>query len=194
MIQEYISFIKEYLFSLRRFILASFSVFILTLFLGYFLAQASPAEMEPILKQLQETFGPIMEMPALGQFLAIFLNNSLAVLLIIVLGITIGIYPFLNLLSNGLLLGIVVYFTQTEAGWPVVFAFILPHGVIELPVLIIACAIGFRIGKVSFEKFFKKQGGIKREMKIALTFFLKFLLPLLLLAAAIETLAISRLL
>lgn len=192
MIKEYVAFVKDYLLSLRKFILFSLAVFVLALFFGYFSAQSSPAKVMPILNNFQETFGPILEMPPPAQFLAIFLNNSLTVLLVIFLGIILGVFPFLVLSFNGFFIGIVSYFVQAERGWFLVFALIMPHGIIEIPAILIACAVGFRMGKVLLAILFRKQGDFKRETKTALIFFLKFLLPLLLLAAAIETLVLNR--
>ncbi len=129
-------------------------------------------------------------MPVFSQFLIIFLNNSFTAFLIIILGIVFGIFPFLALFSNGLLLGIVVYFAQTTVNWLTIFALIFPHGIIEIPAIILASAIGFKLGKNLFDKIFKKQANIsiKQELNIALIFFLKLLLPVLAIAAAIEVL------
>lgn len=186
--------LKEYIFSLRKFILVAFLVFVFAVFAGFSLAQSSPAEMKIVLEQLREVFGPIVEMPVFGQFLAIFLNNSLTAFLVIVLGIIFGIFPFLTLLSNGLVLGVVVYFAQVEADWPTIFALALPHGIIEIPAIILACAVGFKLGRTFFERILKKPGSVKEELNIALNFFLKFLLPLLAMAAAIEIFLTSQLL
>jgi len=187
-------FLKEYIFSLWKFILAAFLVFVFAALKGYFSGQSSPSEMKVVLEQLQEMFGPIVEMPPFSQFLVVFLNNSLTAFLVIVLGIIFGISPFLVLLSNGLVLGLVVYFAQAAADWPTVFVLTFPHGIIEIPVIILACAVGFKLGKVSFDRIFKKQGSIKTELNIALGFFLKIILPLLAIASAIEIFLTSQLL
>jgi len=187
-------FLKEYIFSLRKFILVAFLVFVFAVLNGYFAAQRSPSEMKVVLEQLQEMFEPIVEMSAFSQFLVVFLNNSFTAFLAIVLGIIFGIFPFLVLFSNGLALGLVVYFAQSAADWPTIFALTFPHGIIEIPVIILACAMGFKLGKVSFGRIFKKEGSIKVELNIALAFFLKFLLPLLAIAAAIEIFLTSQLL
>lgn len=184
--------LKEYIFSLRKFILVSFLVFVFAAFTGFFSAQSSPSEMKIVLEQLREVFRPIVEMSAFSQFLAIFLNNSITTFLVIVLGMIFGVFPFLALFFNGLVLGVVVYFAQVGADWPRIFALTFPHGIIEIPVIILACAVGFELGKASFDRIFKKQGSIKTELNVALNFFLKFLLPLLAIAAAIETFITSQ--
>lgn len=191
---------KEYIFSLRRFILVAFLVFVFGVFNGYSFAQSSPEEMKLVLEQVQEMFGPILEMPTFGQFLIILLNNSFTAFLVIVLGIIFGIFPFLTLFSNGLVLGLVVYFAQAGADWSTIFALTLPHAIIEIPAIILACAVGFKLGKAFFDRIFKKQPstqswwGVKTELDIALSFFLKVLLPLSVIAAAIEVFITSQLL
>ena len=144
----------QYVFSLWKFILAAVLVFVFAVFNGYFLAQNSPLETELILKKLQEVLGPIVEMPLLGQFLFIVLNNGITVFLVIVLGIIFGIFPFLVLFSNGTILGVIAFFSKTELSWSTFFVGILPHGIIEIPVVILACAIGFKLGKTLFIELF----------------------------------------
>lgn len=185
---------KEYIFSLRTFIIIACLIFIFSLFNGYFFARSSPSETGMVLEELQEMFGSILKLPSLGQFLFILLNNSITAFLAILLGIIFGIFPFLILFSNGTVLGIVAYSLKTSFSWSMFFVGTVPHGIIEIPVIILACAIGFRLGKVFFKQLFKKEGDIKTELNFALDFFLKFLFPLLILAAAIEVFITARLL
>lgn len=63
-------------------------------------------------------------------------------------GALFGIVPFIFLIVNGMVLGFVVHL-QTDMGrsmYEIVVKGLLPHGVIELPVLIIACAFGLKFG------------------------------------------------
>lgn len=189
-------FFAKYIFSLRKFILAAVLVFVFAAFSGYLSAQSSPSEMEAVLEKLQEMLGPVAEMPLFGQFLFVVLNNGITAFLAVVLGIIFGIFPFLVLLSNGTILGVVAYFAKTKLSWSAVFALTLPHGIIEIPVIILTCAVGLKLGKTAFDKVFQKQGSVSVivELNVALNFFLKFLFPLLVLAAAIEIFITSQLL
>lgn len=185
---------KKYIFSLRKFILASFLIFCFGAFYGYFFAQASPDETILILKDFQEMLEPILAMSSLSQFLFIFLNNGLTAFLAILFGIIFGIFPFLVLTSNGFILGIMAYFFKTELSLSVFFIGIAPHGIIEIPVIILATAIGLKLGRIFFFEIFKKQKLLKKELNLALIFFLKILLPVLVLAAGIEVFITSQLL
>jgi len=184
--------LKEYIFSLRRFILVAFLVFVAAIFLGYFSAQSSPEDAEIVLEQLRETLEPITEMPSFGQFLIIFLNNGITAFLAVILGLIFGIFPFLVLLSNGSMLGIILYFAQARNDWSTISVLILPHGIFEILAVILACAVGFKLGRIILERIFKKEVSIKTELNIALSFFLKFLFPLLALAAIIEVFLIGE--
>ncbi len=187
-------FFKEYIFSIRKFFLAAFLIFSFSAVLGYFYAQNFPSETAILLEDLMRQFEPIIEMSFLEQFLVIFLNNSFIAFLSVILGLIFAIFPFLVLLSNGFLLGVMLSFVHSVAGWQTFLALILPHGIIEIPAVLLAGAAGLKIGKTVMNRIFKKEGDIKEELNCALIFFLKILFPLLAIAALIETLFISQLL
>jgi len=185
---------KAYLYSIRYFVLFAFLVFIFGIFYGYLAAQTSPDEAKMILERIKETLEPIYAMGPFGQFLFIILNNGLTLFFILLLAVIFGIFPFLVLLSNGTILGMVAFFSQQQFSWSVFFLGTLPHGLIEIPVFILAGAIGLKIGKSVFQRVFKKEGSIKKELSEALECFLKILLPLLAIAAAIEIFITTKLL
>ncbi|MDU8673159.1 stage II sporulation protein M [Paenibacillus polymyxa] len=86
--------------------------------------------------------------PQWSFFVFIFFNNAIICVLVIYTGALFGIVPFIFLIVNGMVLGFVVHL-QTDMGrsmYEIVVKGLLPHGVIELPVLIIACAFGLKFG------------------------------------------------
>lgn len=172
----------------------SFLVYAFAALLGYFSVKTSPEEAKLFLENLKKMYGPVLEMNAFHQFFFIFLNNGLTLFLVLVLGIIFGIFPFLVLFSNGGLLGILAFLSKDTLSWPKFFLGTMPHGIIEIPVMILACAIGLKIGRTVFKKTFKKEGSIKAELFLAFKIFLKILLPLLALAAAIEIFITTKLL
>jgi stage II sporulation protein M len=195
--------IFEYILSLRRFILLAVLIFVFSALYGYFSAQSSPEEIEPVLEELQKIVEPIMAMPLFGQFLFVILNNGLTVFLVIVLGLGFALFPLLVLFSNAVLLGVMAYFFQFFRSWSVFFSGILPHGLIEIPIIIMAAAAGLKLGGISIKKVLRKfrrqpprlaeeETDLKAELEAALNFFLKFLFPLLILAAAVEIFITSR--
>lgn len=59
-----------------------------------------------------------------------------------------GILPVIFLLINGMVLGFVVHTTMNYGAsfYDIVVKGLLPHGIIEIPVIIIACAFGLKFG------------------------------------------------
>jgi stage II sporulation protein M len=81
-------------------------------------------------------------------FLFIFFNNAIKSILIMYLGGLFVFLPVIFLVFNGMILGYL--FSEVAASgenvWLLIVKGILPHGIIELPVIIIACAFGLRFG------------------------------------------------
>lgn len=91
--------------------------------------------------------------PELSMFLFIFFNNAIKSILIIYLGLFFGIIPLVFILINGMVLG----YLFANNPQPQIDLFnlivkgILPHGIIEIPAIIIAGAYGIRFGILSFK-------------------------------------------
>jgi len=185
---------KEYLFYLKNYIFVAIFIFSLGFLFGFNWTQIFPEETELILKRTKEVLEPIIKMSSISQFFFIFLKNSLTLFFVLVLGIIFGIYPFLVLFFNGTILGILAFSFSQNFSWPKFLLGILPHGIIEIPVLILAGAIGLRLGKITFDRIFKNIKGLAKEIFLALEFFWKILLPLLVISAAIEVFITAKLL
>jgi stage II sporulation protein M len=85
----------------------------------------------------------------------IFLKNLLVVVMCVALGyLTRGMVPFLVCATNGVIIGAVCTLLVTHNAGSVlmVLSAILPHGIIELPAIFLACAIGIT-KKPLIEKF-----------------------------------------
>jgi len=142
-------------------------------------------------------YEPIIHANRISQFFFVFLNNSFTIFISIILGILVGIFPILVLFSNGILIGILVFLWIQEYPLESFLTGILPHGVIEIPVFIMGTAIGIKIGKIVLYKILRRINinllkglyakiSLKEEISLGLIFFLKFLVPLLAIAAVIE--------
>ncbi|MFS0724436.1 stage II sporulation protein M [Paenibacillus sp. 1P07SE] len=106
------------------------------------------AGLEGMVQQINQSSNP-----GLAMFLFIFFNNAIKSILIIYLGLFFGIIPLAFILINGMVLGYLFannpqpqidLFTLIVKG-------ILPHGIIELPAIIIAGAYGLRFGILSIK-------------------------------------------
>ncbi len=119
--------------------------------------------------------------------LAIFLNNSVKTLAMILLGTFAGLAPLIFLLVNGYVLGLVFHASLESRGALAFLLAIAPHGVLELPAILLGTSIGLRLGATAIRRFLGKEekpgGG---ELARGLRFFAAVILPLLFVAALIE--------
>ncbi|KHF33863.1 hypothetical protein CM49_03973 [Paenibacillus sp. P1XP2] len=89
--------------------------------------------------------------PKWNFFVFIFFNNSIKAVLMIFLGLFLGILPILFLLVNGMVVGFLVH-TSMEQGnslFDLVVKGLLPHGIIEIPAIIMLALLGFGWGCLS---------------------------------------------
>jgi stage II sporulation protein M len=89
--------------------------------------------------------------------------------------------------SNGFLLGIISYSAVQQSGLLFLAAGILPHGILELPAVLVSIAIGFRLGYLLVLTLAREKADLAGETRIAVRFLWRYITPILLLAAAIET-------
>ena len=186
---EFVKYLKEtqqYLCSLKIYILFSSSVFTLSILGGYLFALSYPTETQAILEKVKEMLLFEEETTSLQLFLFIFENNVTKLFIAILLGIFAGLIPFLSVLANGMILGIVAQIVTQDISWTFFFLGILPHGIIEIPVLIIATAIGMKIGKLAVWRIFGRHKIFRKEWTKAIKFYIFILVPLLFIAALIE--------
>ncbi|WP_124726443.1 stage II sporulation protein M [Staphylospora marina] len=148
------------------------------------------------LEQLAEAFE---QNPTFLQvFFVIFINNVLATLQIIASGLFLGVGPFAAMLVHGILIGVLTMEAAEKTGTHplmLVVTHLLPHGIFEIPALLIAAAFGFRISAALFRRFLavfspermeasrEEWLGIRRR----LPHLLKLMFLLLLVAALIES-------
>jgi len=185
--------LSAYLHSLRFYILFVSVLFVGSIVLGYMGFQ-SELFSEPLewIQELSENIkDSTQEYPSwlifLAFFVVIFLNNAFACFLDIILGPLIGIFPMFSAFINGGLLG---WFAQKEG--LIVFLAIVPHGIFELPAFLLSAAIGLRLGREVLKR--KSERHLKKELGDGLKVFVILILPLLLIAALIESVLIVAIL
>lgn len=173
-------------------VLKAYLVFISILFLvsiatGYIYSVQNPGSGEEQLEELKKFFSPIKDLNPLLIMLIIFLNNVAKSFLAMILGIGFGIVPVFFTITNGFILGLIAHTTQQGEGTLVVIAALLPHGILEVPLVLISTAIGLRLGYKLLQIIQGRKIDIKKEFKRAIVFYKNWILPFLFLAAAIET-------
>ncbi|MCS3923050.1 stage II sporulation protein M [Methanosalsum natronophilum] len=179
--------VKEYLQHLNAQILIMIALFFISAILGYIYSAASPEFATEALGGLEEIVEMIEGLHPIIIMLFIFFNNAFVALIALLLGIAFGIIPLIIIAYNGIILGVVARLVAEEIGLTFLLAGILPHGVIELPVVFISAAIGLKIGQETLNAVLGKEANIKNELDRGLRFYIKWIVPLLFIAAFIET-------
>jgi stage II sporulation protein M len=172
---------------LRPFVIASVVLFCGAALAGgmalvYFPELAT--QLQELLKQFAHMFRGL---PKLQLAVAIFFNNSLKTLLVILLGPLLGIAPVMFLIVNGAILGAVVPVAAATRGlWPSIMT-IAPHGILELPAILLGTSIGLRLGTQAWRRLAgKADKTLLAELGDGLRIYFTVIVPLLLVAAAIE--------
>jgi stage II sporulation protein M len=177
---------------MKHYIIAATFVFGLGIVLGY----ADPGSFHNLIQtQMEHLKGMTDKIKQSDQlqwslFYHIYLNNMLAAIMAIILGLLFGIFPLFVLVSNGLLLGYVA--ADRSDGHTLLFFLkgILPHGIIEIPTFILACALGLRLGFLMLEglvSWFSPKR--KVEFQVKFRSYLKQLIPMMILITGLMLLA-----
>ena len=188
---ESFKFIKESL----NYILSVFALFVLFFAMGFILPYvAEPSVLDQIMKIVEEWVKEILEQTEglgfFGMWEFILFNNGLVALLSIFSGFLLGIIPALLLFSNGLVIGIISAIAFSVEGSSS-FLKLLPHGIFEIPAIIISLAIGIKNASFLFAKNPRKR--FAYLMKNSFWTFLLVVLPLLIIASLIEAFLIVSL-
>jgi stage II sporulation protein M len=137
-----------------------------------------------IILELQEMFEGLNLWETIS---LIFFNNSRASLTAIISGISFGIIPLMIIFSNGYLIGFVSNLVARESS---IFELwrLLPHGILEIPAVLISLGMGLKLGVKLLRKPNKKE--FFSDLNSSLRTFVLIILPLLVVAAIIEGLLI----
>ena len=177
----------KYIRSSWKYILIVTGIFIFTLLAGLFVSLKDLGMSENYLEILKNSFGWIKNLSPIEIMLVIFLNNAVKSLFSIVLGAGLGIIPIIFIGGNGIILGVIANEVSKQQGIIFVLAALLPHGIIEVPMVLISAGLGLRLG---YSMYFSMKGE-KRDMRYELTeslrIFMRIIMPLLFVSAIIET-------
>lgn len=142
---------------------------------------------EMIKKFLQDVLEKTANMNLVQLITFIIENNLKSSLIGMATGIFFGIFPVVTALVNGYVLGFVANKSVSAAG-PLILTRLFPHGIFELPALIISLGVGLKLGTIIFAK--NKAEALRHNVENALRVFLFIVLPLIVIAGIIEGLLI----
>ncbi len=177
----------EYIYSLRKYIFIITGLFIFSLMIGFLTSVKNPALSENYLEMFKHSFGWIKALPPLAIMLLIFLNNAFKSLLALLLGVGLGVIPLFFVAGNGIIIGMLSDVVLRQKGVLFVLASLLPHGIIEVPMILISSGIGLRLGYVMYLSIRGAKTDIKQELRQGIMFYIKVVMPLIFVAAGIET-------
>lgn len=184
---HYVNYYQEcfkYISGNRNYIFAVIFIFFTSAVLGA-VFHSSLGFIDGILKKIvSNTEG----LSTLGIIVFIFFNNLKASLFGMLGGLFFGVFPLINALSNGLVLGYVFEKVSSVSGFGE-FWKILPHGIFELPAVFISLGIGVRLGMFIFSRNPRKEFVFNARQ--ALKAFFLVIVPLLAVAAVIEGILIG---
>jgi stage II sporulation protein M len=152
---------------LRNIFLISLLLFLLIGVLGFMFPLFFEEQILEFIRQIIEQtrgLGPL----DLSVF--IIFNNLQSSFFAIILGIFLGIPSLIILIMNGYVLGFVASKTVAIEG-PIILWRLLPHGIFEIPAVILSIALGLKLGGFIFKA--KEKG---RTLLFLLTTFLMFLI------------------
>ena len=174
---------------LKREFLNTAAAFAVLAVLGFAAGMLFPDAAQQLLDRFAAQLGLSSNVPQSQMMATLFFNNVTASLLAMLY----GLIPFvplsaLALGTNALLLGAFAALYQHHGiGLGVYFIGILPHGIFELPALILSCALGLLICRTGTEKLRKRSDvSFLRRVLDCNRVFLSFVAPLLLVAALVE--------
>ena len=186
--------IRSYLHRLRPYLVASIVLFAVGLVIGLMIVNGFPQMAETFENSLAGFIKTFRGLPKLKLAAAIFVNNTVKTLAMILLGTLLGVVPAFFLIVNGAALGMVLRLSSQTRGLWISLLSVLPHGILELPAVFLGTAIGIMMGTSIARKLFAKSTNkIGTELGHALKFFCSVIVPLLLVAAMVEAYVTSAL-
>jgi stage II sporulation protein M len=161
-------------------------IFILTIVLGGIAVHADESVATDLIGLMTEgIFEDIQSEYSAVIAANIFINNLQASTILFIGGAAFGLITLLVLSINGFVIGIFVEFIRQEQGLCFVLAGILPHGIFEIPALLLAAMFGVLLGKELWNELHGSGDAIAVAEQNGKRF-LVYVLPLLGIAAIIE--------
>ncbi len=158
-------------------------LFFFSTFMGYLMGDSIQSSIfEDILKNIPD----LRESNNLEVFTAITSNNILAGFIFLVSGLLLGVPPLIFIILNGFFVGWISYSVGAEIGLVMVVATLLPHGIIEIPTIVLCAAMGVGFGYQIINKF-RGYSGLQQYIIDSIKVFIFRVIPLLVIAGLIET-------
>ena len=173
------SYIKES----KNFVYIISAIFLLFILIGYFIPAPEFIE-RAILEFIDELLSRTENLSWAGLVGFIFFNNLQSSFFGMIFGLAFGIFSVITVVVNGYLLGFVSVRMVETQGFAVLWR-LLPHGIFELPAVLVSMGLGLKMGTFIFRK--NKIKSLKEFFLKSLKAFFFVIIPLLVVAALIES-------
>lgn len=203
----------DYSYNLRWYLLIIVAVFSICLAIGYSIGMTLPSLTGNTISDLKDQVGTLKETSSLGFMLGIFENNVIKCFLAAILGLAAGVAPLAFTVANGFVVGIAVGYVMGDSGLLYVLVGMLPHGIIEMPMVFLSGAIGLKLGSDVLRSLYRtiraaigtkqssdlsrpvqKKIDLWKDIKEGLLIYVFWVAPLLFVAAFLETFVTGTLL
>jgi stage II sporulation protein M len=162
-------------------------LFFFSIYMGYIMGNGIPASIfNDILSNIPQPNGS----NSLDILVAIVSNNIIAAFLFLASGVIVGIPPLIFIALNGFFVGWICYTASLDVGIGMVVVSLLPHGVIEIPTVILCAAMGMGLGYQLINRI-RGKPGLQRYVAESLKVFATRVIPFLVIAGLIETTLIT---
>ena len=168
------------------YIIFSCAMFFFFIATGYWAAQADPAVGDQIYAMFQEiVVAGVASDSAVVMSFQIFINNVQICALIFLGGATFGLLTLLLLMTNGIAIGVLIEVLLREMSLSALIFGLLPHGIFEIPAVLVSAALGMIVARGLWEELAGK-GNVLDSAKYAGRLFIMYVVPFIFLAACIE--------
>jgi stage II sporulation protein M len=162
------------------------AVFFGTCIYGYTLSVADPETGNASAASFRQVAEELDSAESGTLFWQIFLNNLKVCLILFMGGVTFGVVPVLILLQNGYIIGSIAEVMLRYHDVPVFAASLVPHGIFEIPALLMSAALGLQLSSALLLDGLGYSNAGNSGTWYG-TRFLLIVVPLLFVAAAVET-------
>jgi stage II sporulation protein M len=162
-------------------------LFALAMGAGILIVRQDPAIGQQLLASFRDQVaGEILSDAPWMLFLKIFLNNLVACLALFLGGATFGLVPLFVIASNGFVIGGIIETVRGEKGIGFLLAGLLPHGVVEIPAVLVSAGLGFLLAEALGRELLRGEGDTAGEALGYGRLFVRYVVPFVALAAAVE--------
>jgi len=173
----------DYLKNLKTYFLIILFLFISITLFGFFFPHFFKDQIIKLITELLEKTQDLNTLELIG---FIITNNIKSAFFGMIFGVFFGVISLGVAIVNGYVLGFVVKETIAIEGFPILFR-LVPHGIFEIPAIIISLALGLRLGMFLF--IYKGKNKAKEFLtwlEDSIKVFVFIIIPLLVLAGIIE--------